>query len=585
MAVALSPNAKQQFFTDGSTVAAGYKLHTYAAGTSTPLATYSNRAGTVENPNPITLDARGEATIYLTPGLVYDYVLRTNQGADVWTRPGVASEVTPGFVFAEDRGLKGDGSDETAAIQAVLDASAGKVLVLQEDKVYGTTGLTLPANTTLITNGATIKKIAASGTYAVTVGDDAVIDTLRVQVPGGSMVTDLAVKVSGHNFSADAIVVSSVGDGTIGNTVLIGSGVQGTVTSNVQIGRIDVTNCRSPITLWELRSSSIDFVKGTSYERGLYIRDCKSLVVRGGTFDVLAPGADGSAGENAVLIESVAADYACTDIYLHNITSFISGEHGFRLGGSKIIRNVHHDNCAAYFPGSGSAAVGGAGFKALGGTVSNLHEQVFYTNCTVIDGGQNNSNWSGIIAGLCDGVTIANCRVSKKTRPFSAMDGVWIDSCKNVNVIGTSAMSCRRYGIKITAETSVVCEHVSITGGSYHVAPAGFGVGVVINFGANAANVNNVIINGVYCSGGQMCVQSLVPGGGFSYNGNAINLTYRDPTDTTAGPPFQLGSGFTLNVNSPYYGTFAPQADNGSIYQDTTNGLVKIRKAGAWTTL
>lgn len=34
-----------------------------------------------------------------------------------------------------------------------------------------------------------------------------------------------------------------------------------------------------------------------------------------------------------------------------------------------------------------------------------------------------------------------------------------------------------------------------------------------------------------------------------------------------------------------YYGTFAPNAANGSFYQDTTDGLVKIRKAEAWATL
>lgn len=42
----------------------GGKIYTYIAGTSTPKATYTTAAATVENENPVELDARGEATIF-----------------------------------------------------------------------------------------------------------------------------------------------------------------------------------------------------------------------------------------------------------------------------------------------------------------------------------------------------------------------------------------------------------------------------------------------------------------------------------------------------------------------------------------
>lgn len=64
----LSPSAKQQFFTNAGIPAAGYSLYTYATGSSsTPLATYTDKAGSVANANPIVLDARGEAILYLLP--------------------------------------------------------------------------------------------------------------------------------------------------------------------------------------------------------------------------------------------------------------------------------------------------------------------------------------------------------------------------------------------------------------------------------------------------------------------------------------------------------------------------------------
>lgn len=88
----LSPVAKQQFFlADGSTPAAGGLLYTYAANSTTPQATYTNRAGTVANANPIVLDAAGRATIYLDPALTYDYVLKTAAGVTVWTQEDVVS--------------------------------------------------------------------------------------------------------------------------------------------------------------------------------------------------------------------------------------------------------------------------------------------------------------------------------------------------------------------------------------------------------------------------------------------------------------------------------------------------------------
>lgn len=146
MPAILSPSAKQQFFTNGSEVAAGYRLYIYAANTLTPQTTFVDRDGSVPNTNPIILDARGEATIYLTPGIVHDYVLKTDLDADVWTREDVIADAgdanAVAFIQAgtgaivrssqdklrervsvKDYGAVGDGStDDTAEIQAAIDS-------------------------------------------------------------------------------------------------------------------------------------------------------------------------------------------------------------------------------------------------------------------------------------------------------------------------------------------------------------------------------------------------------------------------------------------------------------------------------
>jgi len=65
----LTPSAKQQFFSDAGVPLVGGKVYTYEAGTSTPLATYQDSTGVTANTNPIILDSRGEANIWLSPSI------------------------------------------------------------------------------------------------------------------------------------------------------------------------------------------------------------------------------------------------------------------------------------------------------------------------------------------------------------------------------------------------------------------------------------------------------------------------------------------------------------------------------------
>lgn len=63
----------------------GGKLYAYAAGTSTPLDTYTTRAGSVANANPVVLDANGEADVWMTPGVTYKFVLKNSSDVTQWT--------------------------------------------------------------------------------------------------------------------------------------------------------------------------------------------------------------------------------------------------------------------------------------------------------------------------------------------------------------------------------------------------------------------------------------------------------------------------------------------------------------------
>jgi len=81
MAVFLSPvgGVAAQFFTNTGAVLTGGKLYTYAAGTTTPLASYTTSAGNVARTNPIVLDAAGRVPtggeIWITSAQ-YKFVLK-----------------------------------------------------------------------------------------------------------------------------------------------------------------------------------------------------------------------------------------------------------------------------------------------------------------------------------------------------------------------------------------------------------------------------------------------------------------------------------------------------------------------------
>jgi hypothetical protein len=61
----------------------GGKLYTYTAGTSTPKDTYTSYALSASNTNPVILDARGEADLWLDGN--YKFILKDWADATIWT--------------------------------------------------------------------------------------------------------------------------------------------------------------------------------------------------------------------------------------------------------------------------------------------------------------------------------------------------------------------------------------------------------------------------------------------------------------------------------------------------------------------
>lgn len=137
----VAPVPYHQFFTDAGAVAAGYKLYTYEAGTTTALATYSDAELTVPNANPIVLDSAGRAKIFLSAA-AYKFLLRTAADVLVWTIDTV--NATPRFQV--DLDVTGTAGEAISAGEAVYcsDGSgaltAGRWYLADGDLPYASGG-------------------------------------------------------------------------------------------------------------------------------------------------------------------------------------------------------------------------------------------------------------------------------------------------------------------------------------------------------------------------------------------------------------------------------------------------------------
>ena len=81
----ISPTPKLQFLdANGNPLSYGL-LYTYFAGTTVPKTTYTTAAQTTANTNPIVLDSRGEANVWLLAGEAYKFTLQNSSGVLQYT--------------------------------------------------------------------------------------------------------------------------------------------------------------------------------------------------------------------------------------------------------------------------------------------------------------------------------------------------------------------------------------------------------------------------------------------------------------------------------------------------------------------
>lgn len=155
------------------------KVYFCETGTTTPQATYSDPAlGSANtNTNPVILDARGEAWVFVPNDAVYTVVVKTAADALVWTKDDIKPvSALDSFVIGTDVKLVG---------------ASGR-LKIEEDTTTNLAGVTL-LDIVIGTGGQKIVTCTGSPEGAVT----APVGSMALRVDGGTLNTTLYLKITG----------------------------------------------------------------------------------------------------------------------------------------------------------------------------------------------------------------------------------------------------------------------------------------------------------------------------------------------------------------------------------------------------
>jgi hypothetical protein len=225
MTINISPDPRLQFFGNDGKPLVGGKLYTYAAGTTTLLATYTDYTGSTANTNPVILNSRGEASVWLGNVTRYKFVLKDSNDVEIWTQDNLIASVGAdgsgayGTWPVSISGTAATATYATTAGSVVAGGAVNKIIAGTNVNISPTNGV---GDVTInATSSGTVSSINATGAYGFSVSGGPITSTGTFTVvpptPGTSgnvMVSNGSSWVSSSVLSGGAAKAWANFDGT-----------------------------------------------------------------------------------------------------------------------------------------------------------------------------------------------------------------------------------------------------------------------------------------------------------------------------------------------------------------------------------
>ena len=125
----LTPAPKTAFVNAAGEPLVGGKLYTYIAGTTTLQTTYTDSTAATANTNPVILDSRGEANVWLG-GAIYKFVLKDASDALIWSVDNISAPTAA--VSPVLSGNVSISSDTPSAALTITQLGTGAALRVQD---------------------------------------------------------------------------------------------------------------------------------------------------------------------------------------------------------------------------------------------------------------------------------------------------------------------------------------------------------------------------------------------------------------------------------------------------------------------
>lgn len=302
MVASISPDPRLQFFANDGSPLVGGKLYTYAAGTTTPLATYTNSSGSTANTNPVILDSRGEASVWLGSSK-YKFVLKDASDVEIWSQDNVQAAANAdgsnatGTWPIDISGNAATATTATTATYATTAGSAGSVTGGYVSKIVAGTNVTVSPGTGIgdvtvsaASAGGTVTSVSGAGAYGFTLpgGPITASGTLTVTPPapstaGNVMTSDGTNWVSSAPAGTTLNAIGSYAMGFYAGTGAISAGTT-IAASSLNYGGAYVATCGSFAQLGTSGPPGAGGMSGTWRVMGIFsgsaIGQAISLVVR-----------------------------------------------------------------------------------------------------------------------------------------------------------------------------------------------------------------------------------------------------------------------------------------------------------------